>query len=425
MKKLSLATLLFFGIFGTACSQAPKEPSFDEANFLEKINPKQCDVEHQDVSFDHDSNSALTRKPKGPVFDLSMIESSIKEALLELSTMAGVAIVADENVTGQVSANIEGKTVEEILDIICHSGPFDFKKIDDYYYVGVLDPTSPSWWKLQQTHNYKTRYLAPSELVNSLAPDQQKLVSPDDSKRMVTITAPASLSKQILSTVRSIDRPKRQIALALTITEVNNNASKRIGKILNYGTARDYTGNPTPGYINTTSVITSHAYEFFLHSIQALEKTGDAKIKANPVLVTVEGKEAKFASTERQLLVDPRGYIGSKMNFLEAGTSLQITPFLTGDQRILLQIKDSSASHLDKDTNNIQEHKINTSIIVNAGETVVFGGFKRNNSIFEVTKVPLLGDLPVIGFFFKSKKKINQEKEILFSVRPELLCGSS
>ena len=99
-----------------------------------------------------------------------------------------------------------------------------------------------------------------------------------------------------------------------------------------------------------------------------------------------------------------------------------MTPYLSKNGDITLKIKESGSSTFDEETSDIQEHKISTTIIVRPGESVMFGGMIQQRGKTVITKIPLLGDIPLLGNFFRHTDEQNETKEVIFAIRPRVVC---
>ncbi len=238
----------------------------------------------------------------------------------------------------------------------------------------------------------------------------------------MSISAPRTMLLETLKSIILLDRPQKQILLELTISELSQSARKSLGKVLKSGTASDYTGYLPGSVSDNTTILGNLTYANFIHSLKAFAKRGEADIKARPSLMVLEGNEAIFNSSQNYLLPTPNGYSSAKLRFIDTGVILKITPFLGKDNEIILKISDSGSSNFSRPTNDVQAQKISTTIVVKPGESVLFGGMMQERKRLLLTKVPVLGDIPLIGYFFKSKEETKEIKEVIFSIRPQVVC---
>ena len=103
---------------------------------------------------------------------------------------------------------------------------------------------------------------------------------------------------------------------------------------------------------------------------------------------------------------------------------LEVTPQITPDDRIIMDLvinKDSIQSYTITGVPIIATTELTTKVLVNNGETVVLGGIFENETVDEVRKIPFLGDLPLVGRFFRNTSQSDSKTELLIFVTPRLL----
>ncbi len=356
---------------------------------------------------------------------VSFLDTSIKEALIELSSVSGIPIMFDENVSGLTSLSVENKPIEKVLRMLTFSGPYDFRKIGRFYYFGVLDPELNSWQKLSMNEKYKTQYVSPKIILDSLDSSLQKHVQIDIAHRSINISAPRSLMLKIFKNIYKLDKPQKQIVLKLTMIELNKGKINKLGKDLKTGGLSDFIPdiNSVSNLVNPI-ILPSFQFKHFLFSMKALKKRGIAEIKAQPSMITREGTPAHFSSKNRTLLASTNDLANSKLNFIESGIVFQIIPYIGNKNEIHIKIIDSTASHYDEEKRVISEHKIAAELIVKEGQSIILGGMMHKDHELIVTKVPLVSSIPILGNFFKSKNKREVTKEVLFAIQPTVLCGT-
>jgi type II secretory pathway component GspD/PulD (secretin) len=120
-------------------------------------------------------------------------------------------------------------------------------------------------------------------------------------------------------------------------------------------------------------------------------------------------------------VVDATGQSSTQM--VESGIKLTVTPHITGDNRIMLELKpeNNSYSYDDKGQPVISTQDAETKVVVADGETVVIGGLTKNIETESETGVPFLKDIPVLGYLFKYYKKEVTKKDLIIFVTPRIL----
>ncbi|PQV64238.1 Type II secretory pathway component GspD/PulD (secretin) [Abditibacterium utsteinense] len=169
----------------------------------------------------------------------------------------------------------------------------------------------------------------------------------------------------------------------------------------------------------------------FRARLNALMTNGDARLLARPNVTAVEGASAQITiGGERPVprAVATQGAVGTQVEFRRFGVIITMRPTVTGDNTILLQIR-ADITQPDR-TYEINlggalipgetVRSINTTINVRPGDTVVMGGLITNEKRQSTSKVPILGDLPIIGSLFRSRRFENNETELAIFMSPHI-----
>jgi type II secretory pathway component GspD/PulD (secretin) len=416
MSKCNKKLLLLMVIFVlTGCSSFHSKETRSKLKFDSLINEQQkqqvCKpkkmVKMRRLSLDN-SPHYLSKKR----YSFQFLDQSIREALLELSTSTNVPIVFDENVSGLVSVNIQKKNFIKSLDMIVSSGPYDYKYKDGYYYVGVLDPKSSSWSRLSYFYTYKTKSLRPSSILKQINSKYLALISSDDSRNTISINAPRKLLLALATQIHEVDVPRKQVQLNLSIAEISSKGKEYLGSLLNSTLAG--------GTIKQLATLGTDQLKGLLYAMNVLRTNGELDVKARPSILVLEGNVAKFSSSIKKIL--PPSTAGGKVQFMNAGIDVEIQPRIGENNEVVLTIKNLKLGDITKDE--INEHGLTTSIRIKEGESILIGGMLKEKRVVQITKVPLLGDIPLIGYFFKSKREVQELVEVIFLIRPVILCGS-
>jgi type IV pilus assembly protein PilQ len=161
--------------------------------------------------------------------------------------------------------------------------------------------------------------------------------------------------------------------------------------------------------------------------LQALEKENRAEIIASPRVATSSQQQAEI----RQGVQIPYTTIDRdgtpKTEFAPAELSLTVTPLITPDNRLVLdlEVTQNTLGALVSVAGGGQAPSINTQsvktqLLVNDGETLVLGGIFQQLTQSGVTKIPVLGDIPVVGNLFKSREEKHEKRELLIFVTPRI-----
>ncbi|HJW81735.1 MAG TPA: type IV pilus secretin PilQ, partial [Acidiferrobacterales bacterium] len=156
--------------------------------------------------------------------------------------------------------------------------------------------------------------------------------------------------------------------------------------------------------------------------LSALEEEGTGKVISSPRLITANQKKARIEQGQERIFLIP-GATGSTSVIKKAVLALEVTPRITPDDKVILDVlitKDAFAS-ADPNNSTINKKEITTQVLLDNGQTVVIGGIYEQELLSTVTKVPFLADVPLVGWLFNKKSKLDNKTELLIFLTPRIL----
>jgi type II secretory pathway component GspD/PulD (secretin) len=240
--------------------------------------------------------------------------------------------------------------------------------------------------------------------------------------------APADVAKAGDALSR-LDKARAQVSIKVAVTEINSTASRELGVEWAYGDI-SVSENGDQSGIKFGSF--NRQPLSFTGTISALIKNGNGRLLAEPNISVVDGETASILIGERILFPKLVGYntIGTPIYDAEeerVGIYLQIAPRVSGSDEIILTLYPQVSlvtSYLKTqagDYPQISTREARTTVMVKNGATLSIGGLLRDDDIKSLSKVPLLGDLPIIGQFFRRNKTTRERTEIVILLTPTLL----
>lgn len=156
--------------------------------------------------------------------------------------------------------------------------------------------------------------------------------------------------------------------------------------------------------------------------LSALEANGQGKIISSPRLVTSNQQEAEISTGETQFVTLGISDDGVPITETrDAFLRLTVTPQISPDDNIILDVEVTQDFF---EGANILRNSIDTQVTVENGETIIIGGIYQEQQVNSVTKVPFLGDVPILGNLFKQKSKLSDRTELLIFLTPKIIDGS-
>lgn len=152
--------------------------------------------------------------------------------------------------------------------------------------------------------------------------------------------------------------------------------------------------------------------------LSALQAENKGKIISSPRLITANDRKADIKQGQEQFF-----NLGFGQSMLQqAVLGLSVTPQITPDNRIIMSVKITDNSFANAVAGTLDEKSLKTQVLVNNGQTVVIGGIYQNSRQSTVTKVPFLGDIPILGYLFRNKVTDNTRTELLIFLTPRILA---
>lgn len=158
--------------------------------------------------------------------------------------------------------------------------------------------------------------------------------------------------------------------------------------------------------------------------LSAIEAEGQAEVISTPKVLTADAQEAEILSGKKIPIRVATSSGATAVSYIEAVLGLTVTPHITPDNRILMDLKltqDSVAEFSATGDPIIDINQIMTHVLVTNGDTIVLGGVFKTTDSDQVFKTPFFGDLPIIGRLFKKTTKRNEKQELLVFITPKIL----
>ena len=285
----------------------------------------------------------------------------------------------------------------------------------------------------------------------------------------LVIAAPASVISQIQSVVRKLDRPRAQVLIEAVIAEVSQEQANRLSTQL-VGASRDNGGvltnfdNLIPTLIGVAGdrqisdgeltslsgvagtgaffgggTFDSDSGEGFGLVVEALKTDAETTILSSPSVVTLDNEEAELNVGQEVPFIT--GSFTNANNSSanpfqtiereEVGIKLKVIPQINDGNAVRLEIEQESSSLASTTTSQAtadvvtNKRTITTNVMVNHGEVLILGGLMDGQYGDVETKVPLLGDIPILGHLFKSSRRSDDQRVLMMFIRPTILRSSA
>lgn len=363
-----------------------------------------------------------------PLVNLFLFETNLRDALSEISMQTGVNIIPDSTVNGLVTVDLQDVPLEQALRMVLIGGGFAYRKIDDFYLVGLPDPRSTTFGELTETKLVTLQNVTAGQVLSALPSFLTSYVKGDKDGRLLTITAPPSELGRIMELISTLDEPQKQVEIQVIVTEVSTKALKELGFNLfefNLGAGMGWNDNWTArvGFGGSALALETNLIGNLLLNLKALEEEQEAVIHADPRVLVSDGQSAHlFVGDSQILLLADSNDKTTRVERVEVGMDLKVTPRIMGEE-ILLTISPELSHFVSESKSSliVKQSSVSTTVRLQNGQTAVLAGMTLQEAGDQTKKVPILGDIPIIRWLFRSETNREAEKELLIFVTPVIM----
>lgn len=416
----------------------------------------------------------------GRKISLDFQDVEIRTILQILAKESGMNIVASDSVNGKMTLSLKDVPWDQALDLVMQARNLDMRQQGNIVNIAPRDELLAKDKAFLQaekdiadlgalySQNFQLKYKNVEEFRSILRLDnadttgnRNTLVSGrgsvliDPATNILIVTDTRSVIEKFRKLIDELDVPAQQVMIEARIVEAADGFSRDLGvkfgatgrkKLKNetsafgWGVNSGFGGDgkweaqtkinlPVAAAANSISLvraISSGALNLELSASESLSKT---KTLANPRVLTQNRKEAKIESGyEIPFTVTTASGGGNSTNteLKKAVLGLTVTPNITPDGQIIMTVKinKDSPAQCASGSNTIlciSTKSLNTQAMVENGGTLIVGGIYEENNGNTLTKVPLLGDIPVIGNLFKTRGKKTDRRELLIFITPRII----
>jgi len=423
-------------------------------------------VEVKPVVEDPDKKEKSSQKGYvGEKLTLNFQKIDVREALNVIADFTELNMVISDTVSGNLTLRLKDVPWDQALDIILQSRGLDKRQNGNVIQVAPREEIAAkeklnltarqeiSELEELRTESFQLSYQTVAEMIKLLTDAKQPVLSKRGSAvsdaRTGTIfvqDTPTRL-EEVRKIIKQIDVPVRQVLIEARFVSAGDSFNRTLGGKLSYSgpavgpgmgdavgsgpNAMRALGQPNvnlPGATSglgglTLSLFNPMATKVLTLELTASELDGKTKNIASPRVVTKD-KVAATISAGTQIPYQQATSSGAtNVAFKDAALSLTVTPQITPDDHINMQVtaNQDTVGTVYSGVPSINTKKVNTEVLVENGGTVVIGGVFTQDLSNSTQKVPLLGDVPVVGWLFKNEVKSDTKSELLIFITPKIM----
>lgn len=377
----------------------------------------------------------------------------IDDVIRIMAEQADVDIVKSPKVTGNVTATLTNVPLEEALENILAAHGFGYVTGKNMIRIAPIEEITEKAERLD-SKIYHITYANVCEVEKALKKfvSSRGSLSSSPGTSHIIVTDTETNIKAIDTFIAEIDRITPQVLIEARIYDITSSDKLDLGVQWDAGrrTTYDSFGEPTSGKTNpfiasafdAATNKTAETTDGFLRfgllnesldldvQFRAEQENVDAKLLANPRILVLDNEVATFDIVTEEPYVErtiQNGITTETVKFKEVGTKLQVTPHVTREGMLRLHILPEFGVKVDEvdlisgTVPIIDTRKVNTIALVKDGQTVVLGGLRKKEATQQTNKVPLLGDIPILGAAFRFEGEDTAITEIVVFITPRII----
>lgn len=400
--------------------------------------------------------------------ELEAVDVDIRNLLTSIALANNLNIVINDEVQGNVSVKLSNINAQDMIKIIAENNNYTYQFKDNVIYISKGDKDINLYTmqinyleldKIAQTINLMLTGNLPDKIDDK---DKKTAINNkvmiDESENTISFYGTLKQYEQIKNFLQEQDKPQKQVSLEAKVTAIQKDAAKDLGvswewsKLpqsseheITYDTVKHTVINEDgskeeitdylpvdevtrkwnddeniPGVIRFGKGVDGYPYEFYYAAkIDALISDGKANILARPNITTIQGKEAVInigSEVPVPTVSTTNSTTTTSIKYREAGIILKCTPRVNEDGIITVKVHTEVSSPMyveDMKAYRFQKRSADTIVRLKDGQTMVIGGLIGSDEAKQMSKIPFLGDIPILGNLFKHIQKSKSDTEVM------------
>ena len=370
------------------------------------------------------------------------VKADLQEVLGQIAAETGTDLAVDDAIEAEANLHLQDMPVDDLLKAIASAYGLALSEVDGVYMFSRGVPQDLAAYRLSGTASFPMRYTRAKDASGLLPTFLYSYLHVNEEQNAVVVTAPQQMLDKIEADLRAVDVAPPQILIeAMAIEFIGADELDVVTRLFRGDLAGETTEDGSPDFSATSDsrsgeVSYSSIGELpndFEARIRALEAQQRARIRAAPRMAVMNGHHADiFIGVRRFIIVEyiSYGQAVEKIQGVDVGVKLRVTPLTGGGGEITLNIDPESTevsniSEVDPETGLpvLRTRQAGTTVRLKDGETLMIGGLSQQQIDDRRTKIPILGDIPLIGNLFRSRNRTALNSELVIFVTPHILTG--
>lgn len=403
---------------------------------------------------------------KNPTFvTLRYNDANVREVLRLIAQRGGMNLILDDSVTGRFTIDVRAVPLDEFFALVLRTNGLAARRVGTSLLIAKeeqlrarIDATQAATFRLNNADAKKVVEILTKMLGSSggggggggQGGNDLKLLVDERTNSILAVGTAEDLAR-IRNTIRAVDVPAPQVSIEVKLLEVSSSQLRQLEGQLGFGGSKFgfangvgdarilSNGNPVagvPASAGGTSVTFSSLGNVTANlnaRMNALVRLGYARVMANPRITTQDNQEATLTIVNKVPVLRTSFQSGNgaavateSVNFESIGEILKLTPridtngFVTMEIEPTMSVRGNDVIVNQNRVPEINERHVKTKVRVADGTTITLGGLIRRNRSVTVSKMPLLGDLPLLGVMFRNESTTEADTDVVILVTPHI-----
>lgn len=366
--------------------------------------------------------SSDVNKDKKPI-TISVSNASLKETVLGICRSYHISVIGVESLTGNITATVQGESPEDLIKELGRLYHFSVSK----EYNTILIESDDKALENRELYLITPEHLPAESLKNvmgTVVKNDKMAVLLEQNEVIMHLTS--GEKRRVETLIKAIDKEPKQVQLEAIVIAMEQSYAKEQGIRWSWLSLTGHGEDKTNSYGAVTFGKTTggDAYKFFMKpELSLMESSGKAALIAKPSIMALNGETAHILIGERIPVIEESEINGERkrsIRYEEVGIKLNYTPIITADGGVDAKIHAEVSTPImvsEMKAYKISTRQAHTRVKLQPGEVLVIGGLMDNRDQHQIQKVPILGDIPLLGKLFRHSRKTKDSIEMLILVR--------
>ncbi len=389
----------------------------------------------------------------GERLSLNFQDIEVRSVLQLIADFTGLNVVVSDTVSGNLTLRLKNVPWDQALDIILKTKGLAMRQSGNVMLVAPSEEIAArekleleSKKQIEEleplySEYIQVNYAKASDILVLLKSSETTLLSErgmattDDRTNTLLVQDTAAKLAEIRKLIAQLDIPVRQVLIESRVVVANKNFSRDLGvemTVSKDASVANGTHFISSDFITTLPTTTNSLFNFTFGKIgshildlelRAAEAEGYSETISSPRVLTSNQKAAHIEVGEEIPYEEKTSSGATNVAFKKAVLSLNVVPQITPDDRIVLDltVNNDSRGQITDAGPAIDTNEVQTQVLVDNGETLVLGGVYTEKNADQTDRTPVLGELPAVGWLFKTRSRSNEKDELLIFVTPKIV----